>query len=57
MRHIFILLLTLQAHTVYAQAAIHTGQVIAITDGDTITILTPAKRQIKVRLDDYLNGS
>lgn len=30
----------------------HTGQVVAITDGDTIKILTPAKQQIKVRLAD-----
>ena len=28
------------------------GQVVAITDGDTIKILTPAKQQIKVRLAD-----
>ncbi len=31
-------------------ATTHTGQVIAITDGDTIKILTLAKQQIKVRL-------
>ncbi len=45
MRYVFILLLTL-----LAQAVIHTGGVIAINDGDTIKILTPAKQQIKVRL-------
>lgn len=28
------------------------GQVISVTDGDTITILTPAKSQIKVRLTE-----
>jgi len=28
----------------------HTGLVTAITDGDTIKILTPSKQQIKVRL-------
>lgn len=28
------------------------GEVVAITDGDTIKILTPAKQQIKVRLAD-----
>ena len=28
------------------------GQVVAITDGDTIKILTPAKQQIKVRMGD-----
>ena len=48
MRYIFILLLTLL--TTYIHAATHTGKVIAITDGDTIKILTSDKRQIKVRL-------
>ncbi|MCB1828705.1 MAG: hypothetical protein KDI35_00700, partial [Gammaproteobacteria bacterium] len=38
--------------TTYAQATTHTGQVVAITDGDTIKLLTPAKQQIKVRLAD-----
>ncbi len=33
-----------------AQATTLTAQVIAITDGDTIKILTPDKQQIKVRL-------
>ena len=28
------------------------GEVVAITDGDTIKLLTPAKQQIKVRLAD-----
>ena len=28
------------------------GQVVSVTDGDTIKILTPAKQQIKVRLAD-----
>ena len=28
------------------------GEVVAITDGDTIKILTPTKQQIKVRLAD-----
>jgi len=38
--------------TTYAQAATLTGQVVAITDGDTIKLLTPAMQQIKVRLAD-----
>ncbi|MCB1880158.1 MAG: thermonuclease family protein [Gammaproteobacteria bacterium] len=50
MRYIFIPLIILL--TAYAQAASLTAQVISIIDGDTITILTPAKQQIKVRLAD-----
>ena len=48
-RYGFALLLLFTACT---NAATHTGQVIAITDGDTIKILTHAKQQIKVRLAD-----
>ncbi len=41
------------AQAAYTQAAsVYTGRVVAITDGDTIKILTLAKRQIKVRLAD-----
>jgi micrococcal nuclease len=50
MQYIF-LLLTLLFQTAYAQATTLTGQITTtITNGDTIKILTPAKRQIKVRL-------
>lgn len=33
-----------------AWAEIITGEVVAIADGDTLTLLTPAKQQIKIRL-------
>lgn len=33
-----------------AWAEVITGQVVAIADGDTLTLLTPAKQQIKIRL-------
>lgn len=42
----------LLAITAWASAATQTGQVVAITDGDTIKLLTPAKQQIKIRLAD-----
>ncbi len=51
MRNLLILCILL-AFTTTAQATTHIGQVIAITDGDTIKILTPDKQQIKVRLAD-----
>ncbi len=50
MKYMFFLLIALTQNA-YA-ATIHSGKVIAITDGDTIKILTLAKRQIKVRLAD-----
>lgn len=46
-----IAILVLVLIPVLAQSAtIYSGKVVAITDGDTIKILTPAKQQIKVRL-------
>ncbi len=50
MRYIFILILSILTQTAYAETTAYIGQVIAITDGDTIKILTPTNRQIKVRL-------
>jgi endonuclease YncB( thermonuclease family) len=41
---LFILLLALSAATQT------TGKVVGVTDGDTITVLTPQKKQIKIRL-------
>ena len=49
MQYLTILLLTLLMTSLHA-ATIYTGNVIAITDGDTIKILTSDKQQIKVRL-------
>ena len=49
MQYLTILLLTLLTTSLHA-ATIYTGKVIAITDGDTIKILTSDKQQIKVRL-------
>jgi endonuclease YncB( thermonuclease family) len=41
---LFILLLALSVATQT------TGKVVSVTDGDTITVLTPQKKQIKIRL-------
>ncbi len=50
-KQVLIVAILLAASDLLLGAAItHTGQVIAITDGDTIKILSPAKQQIKIRL-------
>ncbi len=51
MRYIAILLFTILTHAAYTQAAeTYAGKVVAITDGDTIKILTSDKQQFKMRL-------
>ena len=47
----FTLALLASLHVLPALAATElTGQVVGITDGDTLTLLTPDRRQTKVRL-------
>ncbi|MEQ1638563.1 MAG: thermonuclease family protein [Methylococcales bacterium] len=46
---VLILLLLLLSHPSFAETL--EGRVIAITDGDTITVLSTDKQQVKVRLD------
>ena len=47
---LFVAALTMLSAAVSSSAV--EGEVVAITDGDTIKILTPTKQQIKVRLAD-----
>jgi endonuclease YncB( thermonuclease family) len=47
-RILFPLIVLLTA--VPALAADFTARVVGITDGDTITVLTPEKRPVKIRL-------
>jgi len=47
----FLLLATL-ALAAPAWAEVITGEVVAIADGDTLTLLTSAKQQIKIRLTE-----
>ena len=47
---IFAVIIFLLTAPALAAAAIHGGKVVGVTDGDTITVLTPDKVQIKVRL-------
>jgi hypothetical protein len=44
----FLFLIFLSLSTAYAQE--YEGRVVGIADGDTLVLLTPEKRQIKVRL-------
>jgi len=45
-----LLLLATLAVALPAWAEVITGEVVAIADGDTLTLLTPAKQQVKIRL-------
>ncbi|WP_312146033.1 MULTISPECIES: thermonuclease family protein [Stutzerimonas stutzeri subgroup] len=47
---VWLLLLATLALVAPAWAEVITGEVVAIADGDTLTLLTPAKQQIKIRL-------
>lgn len=47
-RTLFLCLLTFFANFAYAQE--FSGKVVGVADGDTITVLTPERQQIKVRL-------
>ena len=48
MNNIFLILIL--SFTSYLQAATLVGQVVGVTDGDTITVLDAAKTQYKIRL-------
>lgn len=48
--HAALLLLATLALAAPAWAEVITGEVVAIADGDTLTLLTSAKQQIKIRL-------
>lgn len=48
--HRFLFVLLLLVFAVADNATAWTGQVVSVTDGDTIKVLDPAGRQVKVRL-------
>lgn len=50
MKHLSHILLFLALWPFAAQAADFTAKVVGVTDGDTLTVLTAEKRQVKVRL-------
>jgi endonuclease YncB( thermonuclease family) len=47
MRYVFLLIALFQTT---ACTADFTGKVVGISDGDTLTVLTAAKTQVKIRL-------
>jgi len=47
MRYVFLLILQLTVFIGYAQLK---GKVVAVSDGDTFTLLTSDKKQVKIRL-------
>jgi micrococcal nuclease len=51
MRRLLIPLLWLLAIQLHA-AEVITGEIVGITDGDTVKLLTADKQQIKIRLSD-----
>jgi hypothetical protein len=48
-RGVLFILLCIASIT-YAAKPVHEGKVIGVSDGDTLTLLTPEKQQIKVHL-------
>ncbi len=49
-RVLFLVLLYLAFLPLFAASQEHIGRVVAVSDGDTLTILDDRKQQIKVRL-------
>ena len=45
-----LLILVLALSSVVSYAADITGKVVAISDGDTLTVLTSGRQQVKIRL-------